>query len=93
MAEEKTIITEAWLELQAFIIRLDEHRLLKNAGEPTTVLNNDQFFQETIDWALKIKLFSSTREMADKMAMSRPTLERWRDGKSVPHPALRPRNI
>ena len=34
---------------------------------------------------------TNVNEFARKFGMSRPTINRWKNGHSVPHPALRPR--
>ena len=62
------------------------NEVAKQLKTPDT--NNDQAFQELIG-ICQVFLEMSEQDMADKFEVSRPTINRWANGKNLPHPAMR----
>ena len=50
---------------------------------------NDELFTELFQEAAN-ELGMSDAELAEKLRVSRPTVTRWKEGRSLPHPAIRP---
>ncbi len=63
--------------LRAFLIVLQE----------TDVRNDDAFRNAVTDGQRLLEL--SDQDMADELSVSRPTVNRWTNGKNLPHIALR----
>lgn len=51
--------------------------------------DDDAVFHHLVERALKLS-DTSDADFAELVRVSRPTATRWRGGRSVPHPALRP---
>jgi transcriptional regulator with XRE-family HTH domain len=51
-------------------------------------VRQDHAFLEVLVHAIGV-LELSDQEVADGLLVSRPTVNRWRNGKNLPHPALR----
>lgn len=58
---------------------------IKNASP-----NNDEQFRQIIAAVLNNDFIEETK-LRNLLMVSRPTLNRWKNGESVPHTALRPR--
>jgi len=89
---DKEILEKTYLnQLRDFINQIDG-RLVFETVDASAMLKSGQnkFFQTLIDSAVAIELFSSVQKMADALHISKPSLERWRLGKSAPHPIARP---
>lgn len=49
---------------------------------------DDRIFQKLIDKSLNLMNISEA-DFAERIGVSRPTINRWRSGRTAPHPALR----
>lgn len=57
-------------------------------GSRSTDISDDKGFQDLLN-ACQAILEMSDREIADALMVSRPTVNRWSNGKNLPHRAVR----
>ena len=67
--------------------RMETLSALHNDARTADITNDDKF--RTIIGACRYTLEMSDQEIGDALHVSRPTVSRWINGKSVPHPVMR----
>ena len=85
---DRAFLNDYIKSVEAFVKGVENHQLLEKAGAIITNDENDKFFQQVINSALKFNLLPIST-LADKLNISKPTLERWKDGKHLPHVVMR----
>ena len=72
----------------ATISRVDELRGFEERARRLNVDNENEF--RTFISDARVILEMSEANMADALSVSRPTFNRWVNGRSTPHPLMRP---
>lgn len=67
--------------------RLESLRYFRESASGANVKDDAQFRAVLVDAQTVLEM--SDQQIADQLSVSRPTVNRWKNGKNLPHPAMR----